>query len=205
MLEIPKVVFPLISSTWGEVFTGVRVGATLCYFLHEKSWGWPRIVLPPKLYIQYLQRLLPKPRWTRRWPLSPGLSPSSLSSSSPSRGWKSERVWTRGPRRQRDDEPSSADSAELRDAANVNGCDRLKDLQCPAFYHKEQCGHFFYLHGPILQTYIIVSNIIRSNIQGDPKKMSHKNFELKSLLEDRFYFSTCVLESEFPARFIWPL
>ena len=82
--------------------------------------------------------LLPKPRWTRRWPLYPGLSPSSLSSS---RGWKSERVWTRGPRRQRDDEPSSADTAELWDA--VNGCDRLKDLQCPAFYP------FFYFHGPI--------------------------------------------------------
>ena len=39
----------------------------------------------------------------------------------------------------------------------------------------------------------------------DPKKMSHKDFELKSLLEVRFYFSTCVLESEFSARFIWPL
>ena len=43
------------------------------------------------------------------------------------------------------------------------------------------------------------------SLQGDPKKMSHKDFELKSLLEVRFYFSTCVLESEFPARFIWPL
>ena len=42
-------------------------------------------------------------------------------------------------------------------------------------------------------------------IQGDPKKMSHKDFELKSLLEVRFYFSTCVLESEFPARSIEPL
>ena len=34
-------------------------------------------------------------------------------------------------------------------------------------------------------------------IQGDPKKMHHKDSDLKSVLEVRFYFSTCVLESEF--------
>ena len=39
-------------------------------------------------------------------------------------------------------------------------------------------------------------------VQGDPKKMSHKDYDLKSVLEVRFYFSTCVLESEFRARFI---
>ena len=37
MLEVPKVVLPMVSSMWVEVFTGVRVGATLCYFLHEKG------------------------------------------------------------------------------------------------------------------------------------------------------------------------
>ena len=31
-------------------------------------------------------------------------------------------------------------------------------------------------------------------IQGDPKKMPHKDFELKSVTEVQFYFSTCVSE-----------
>ena len=39
-------------------------------------------------------------------------------------------------------------------------------------------------------------------VQGDPKKMHHKDADLKSVLEVQFYFSTCVLESEFRARFI---
>ena len=37
-------------------------------------------------------------------------------------------------------------------------------------------------------------------LQGDPKKMYHKDSDLKSVLEVRFLFSTCVLESEFWAR-----
>ena len=37
-------------------------------------------------------------------------------------------------------------------------------------------------------------------IQGDPKKMHHKDSDHKSVLEVRFYFSTCVSESEFRAR-----
>ena len=41
-------------------------------------------------------------------------------------------------------------------------------------------------------------------LQGDPKKMYHKDSDLKSVLEVRFLFSTCVLESEFWARFILP-
>ena len=40
------------------------------------------------------------------------------------------------------------------------------------------------------------------NVQGDPKKMQHKDSDLKSVPEVRFYFSTCVLESEFQACFI---
>ena len=42
-------------------------------------------------------------------------------------------------------------------------------------------------------------------IQGDPKKMSHKDSWLKSVLEVRFYFSAGVLESENWSRFIWLL
>ena len=37
---------------------------------------------------------------------------------------------------------------------------------------------------------------------GCPKKMSHSILKLKSVVEDRFYFSTCVSESEFQARSI---
>ena len=33
----------------------------------------------------------------------------------------------------------------------------------------------------------------KRNIQGDPKKMQHEDSDLKSVLEVRFYFSTCVL------------
>ena len=35
------------------------------------------------------------------------------------------------------------------------------------------------------------------NVQGDPKKMSHSVFELKSVLDVGLDFSACVLESEF--------
>ena len=34
-------------------------------------------------------------------------------------------------------------------------------------------------------------------LQGDPKKMSHSVFELKSVLDVGLDFSACVLESEF--------
>ena len=40
---------------------------------------------------------------------------------------------------------------------------------------------------------------------GWPKKIYHKDSELKSVLKVRFYFFACVLESEFWARFIQPL
>ena len=40
------------------------------------------------------------------------------------------------------------------------------------------------------------------HVHGDPKKMYHKDSDLKYVLDVRFYFSTCVLESEFRARFI---
>ena len=43
------------------------------------------------------------------------------------------------------------------------------------------------------------------NIQGDPKKMSHKDSWLKSVLEVRFYFSAGVLEPENRPHFIWLL
>ena len=36
-----------------------------------------------------------------------------------------------------------------------------------------------------------------SVLQGVPKKMSHSVLKLKSVVEVRFYFSTCVSESEF--------
>ena len=36
-----------------------------------------------------------------------------------------------------------------------------------------------------------------TKIQGDSKKMSHKDFLLKSVLGVRFYFPICVLASEF--------
>ena len=36
-----------------------------------------------------------------------------------------------------------------------------------------------------------------ADIQGDPKKMYHKDPDLKTVLEVRFLFSTCDLESEF--------
>ena len=49
-----------------------------------------------------------------------------------------------------------------------------------------------------------MENIGYVNLQGDPKKMYHKDSDLKSVIEVRFYFSTCVLESEFRARFILP-
>ena len=49
------------------------------------------------------------------------------------------------------------------------------------------------------------SRLLESLVQGDPKKMSHKDSDLKSVLDVRFYFSKCVLESEFRARFIKPL
>ena len=61
-----------------------------------------------------------------------------------------------------------------------------------------QCLHWTYLnlfwyntHTPSL------------NIQGAPKKMHHSNLYPISVLEVRFYFFTCVLDSEFWARFIW--
>ena len=44
--------------------------------------------------------------------------------------------------------------------------------------------------------------MIHIYIQGDPKKMHHKDSDHKSVLEVRFYFSTCVSESEFRARVI---
>ena len=40
-------------------------------------------------------------------------------------------------------------------------------------------------------------------LQGVPKKMSHSVLKLKSVLEVRFCFSTCVSESEFRNRSIW--
>ena len=43
---------------------------------------------------------------------------------------------------------------------------------------------------------------LTENIQGVPKKMSHSVLKLKSVVEVRFYFSTCVSESEFRARSI---
>ena len=39
-------------------------------------------------------------------------------------------------------------------------------------------------------------------LQGAPKKMSHSDFQLKSVPEVRLYFFTCVSESEFRARSI---
>ena len=39
-------------------------------------------------------------------------------------------------------------------------------------------------------------------VQGDPKKMSHKDSWLNSVLEVRFYFSAGVLEPENRPRFI---
>ena len=42
-------------------------------------------------------------------------------------------------------------------------------------------------------------------IQGVSKKRYFSDFRLISVLEVRFYFFTCVLESEFGARFIKPL
>ena len=61
----------------------------------------------------------------------------------------------------------------------------------------------FFLGHPVLKwssNYMELSSVIY--IQGDPKKMYHKDPDLKSVLEVQFYFSTCVLESEFWARFI---
>ena len=56
----------------------------------------------------------------------------------------------------------------------------------------------------VLETRIFESDQseLQSVVQGDPKKMYHKDSDLKSVLEVQFYFSTCVLESEFWARFI---
>ena len=54
-----------------------------------------------------------------------------------------------------------------------------------------------------IQTRTSIKNMmVPTYVQGDPKKMHHKDSDLKSVLEVRFYFSTCVLESEFRARFI---
>ena len=39
-------------------------------------------------------------------------------------------------------------------------------------------------------------------VQGAPKKMQHSDLYLISVLEAGLYFFTCVLESEFLARFI---
>ena len=40
-------------------------------------------------------------------------------------------------------------------------------------------------------------------VQGAPKKMHHSDLYPISVLEVGFYFFTCVLDSEFWARFIW--
>ena len=49
----------------------------------------------------------------------------------------------------------------------------------------------------------ITVRIQRGFIQGVPKKMQHSDFPLKSVIEVQFNVSTCVLESEFRARYIW--
>ena len=51
--------------------------------------------------------------------------------------------------------------------------------------------------------YIVYECVL--NVQGDPKKMLHKDSWPKSVLEVRFYFSAGVLESENRSRFIWLL
>ena len=51
-------------------------------------------------------------------------------------------------------------------------------------------------------SYIFPPYITSWLLEGDPKKMHHKDSDLKSVLEVRFYFSTCVSESEFRARVI---
>ena len=52
----------------------------------------------------------------------------------------------------------------------------------------------------IVSQFIVKDIVI--NIQGAPKKMHHSDLYPISVLEVGFYFFTCVLNSEFRARFI---
>ena len=73
----------------------------------------------------------------------------------------------------------------------------------------EQGGTFMQMIGGVAsekcsscQLVDLKMNEVWFGVQGDPKKMHHKDSDHKSVLEVRFYFSTCVSESEFRARVI---
>ena len=58
-------------------------------------------------------------------------------------------------------------------------------------------GYYIYLQLQWHSLVAVLLVVVVVVVQGDPKKMHHKDSDLKSVLEVRFYFSTCVLESEF--------
>ena len=69
--------------------------------------------------------------------------------------------------------------------------------------HPKRCVHFPNIDNSIKKSWDRVAKLFFAFSTGCTKKMSHSDFQLKSVSEVQFYFSTGVLESKFRGRFIF--